>query len=207
MQVDLDEAVRRASLRGVTAERATLQGKRALRVELTPGASAGVAGVDFVDQPTFVELPVSFRTGKLAVDILSSFNGWYPEVARGFAGLAYRIAPDAASFECVYVRPANGLKHSPRAPRAARAVQYFAYPDWKFDRLRQECPGEYEVGADIGLDEWLRLEVDVAEDDLTVRVNGVAVLSARPRGLPIPGNIGLFVDIGTIAIFSNLSVH
>jgi hypothetical protein len=31
------------------------------------------------------------------------------------------------------------------SPRDQRAVQYFAYPDSKFDRLRQEFPdGRYE---------------------------------------------------------------
>ena len=44
------------------------------------------------------------------------------------------------------------LSHS----ESSGAVQYFAYPDWKFDRLREEFPdGRYEAGADIGPDEWI----------------------------------------------------
>jgi hypothetical protein len=34
-----------------------------------------------------------------------------------------------------------------------RAIQYFAYPDWKFDRLRKEySDGRYESGTDIADD-------------------------------------------------------
>jgi hypothetical protein len=39
----------------------------------------------------------------------------------------------------------------PPSPRDQRAIQYFAYPDWKLDRLREQYPdGNYEAGADIG---------------------------------------------------------
>lgn len=38
------------------------------------------------------------------------------------------------------LRPLNGLKEGPAPPRDARALQYYAFPDWKFDRLRDEYP-------------------------------------------------------------------
>jgi hypothetical protein len=61
------------------------------------------------------------------------------------------------------------------SPRDQRAVQYFAYPDWKFDRLRQEYPdGRYEAGADIGPDEWITLRIDIDGTRLTAAVNFVA---------------------------------
>ena len=74
-----------------------------------------------------------------------------PPYARGFIGLAFRIAPDYSTFEAIYLRPTNGRAED--MTRRQHAVQYFAYPDWKFDRLRQETPGRYEAGDDIGLDE------------------------------------------------------
>jgi hypothetical protein len=36
--------------------------------------------------------------------------------------------------------PLNGRKTNPPSPRDQRAIQYFAYPNWKFDRLREQYP-------------------------------------------------------------------
>lgn len=61
-----------------------------------------------------------------------------------------------------YLRQLNGRKTNPPSPRDQRAVKYFAYPDWKFDRLGEEFPdGRYEAGADIGPDEWTTLRIDI----------------------------------------------
>jgi len=48
-----------AELRGVLAVPGSHEGREALRVRLTPAAAAGVPGVDYVDQPTFVLLPIA----------------------------------------------------------------------------------------------------------------------------------------------------
>ena len=165
-----------ARLRSVTAAPATAAGRTALRVELTDAVTLrGTPGVDYIDMPTFVIIPARFTTGTIEVDILSRLNSKGPADARAFAGIAYRITDDGDRFEAVYVRPLNGAKTSPPPPRHQRAVQYFAYPDWKFDRLRVEYPdGRYEAGADIAPD--------------------------------TAGAVGLFVDIGTEAYFSNLQI-
>jgi hypothetical protein len=69
-------------------------------------------------------------------------------------------------------------------------VQYFAYPEWNFERLREEYPdGRYESVADIGPDEWIQV-LDLVET----------------KGREARGRIGLFVDICTKAFFSNLSI-
>ena len=76
-----------------------------------------------------------------------------PRDARAFIGLALRTDADRRSFESVYFRPTNGRMLNPGAPRDKRAIRYFAYPDWKFDRLRRDFPdGRYESGADIAND-------------------------------------------------------
>jgi Domain of Unknown Function (DUF1080) len=108
-------------------------------------------------------------------------------------------------FEAVYLRPLNGWKTT-RPPRDQRAVQYFAYPDWKFDRIREEFPdGRYEAGADIGPDEWITLRIDIDGTRLTVAVNGTEALTlTETKAAPTAGSIGLFVDIGSESFFSNL---
>jgi hypothetical protein len=90
--------------------------------------------------PTFVILPITFINGTIEVDILSRLNGKGPADARAFAGLAYRIIDGGDHFEAVYLRPLNGRKTNPSNPRDQRAIQYFAYPDWPFDRLREMYP-------------------------------------------------------------------
>jgi hypothetical protein len=195
-------------LNSVTAESAIVAGRRALRVELTEAAASGAPGVDFIDQPTFVQIPADFGNGIIEVDVLSRLSEDAPNYARAFAGLAYRIAENLDSFEAVYVRPLNGAKVDPPGPRAQRAVQYFAYPEWNFERLREEYPdGRFESGADIGPDEWIHLRIEIKDGELRASVDGIQVLDlAETKGRAARGGIGLFVDIGTEAFFSNLTV-
>jgi hypothetical protein len=127
--------------------------------------------------------------------------------SRAFAGLAYRISGRRDSFESVYLRPLNGTKTNPLTPRDPRATQYFAHPDWPFDRLREAYPdGRCEAGLAIGPEEWITLELTVTAD-ATATVNGVPALTIdQPKARPRTGTIGLFVDIGTEAFFSNLTI-
>ena len=216
----------------VTATPTTVGGHAALRVSLTDEiASHGVPNVDYIDMPTFVRIPTDFTTGTIEVEVLSRLTADAPEYARAFAGIAYHTTylhpaglkgtgndASAHRFEAVYLRPMNGRKVLPPPPRDRRAVQCFAYPDWKFDRLREVYRyGRYEVGADIGPDEWINLRVEVGLTTVSVFVNGDAVLQevvtkSPPARLsdshgnqpPWGGGVGLWVDIGTEAYFANL---
>jgi len=205
---DLARLPPEASLRSVSAAPARMAGRDALRVELTESVSAGTYGVDYVDMPTFVILPARFENGTISVDVLARLNGHAPDIARGFAGIAYRIVEDGDRFECVYLRPLNGRRLNPPPPRDKCAVQYFAYPDWRFERLRQEYPdGRYEAGADIADDRWISLAIHVEGLNLGVEVDGKEVLSLdQAKGDPVRGAVGLFVDIGTVAYFSRLQI-
>jgi hypothetical protein len=206
--LQLKELPVEASLRSVTARASEAGGRKALRVALTSQAAAGIPGVDYIDQPTFVLLPVEFENGVIEVDILSRLTVDAPDFARAFAGLAYRISDDADYFESVYVRPLNGAKLNPPGPRVNRGLQYFAYPDWDFERLRDEYPdGRFEARADIGPDEWIHLRIEARDRSLRVSIDGVEVLKVdETKAAPIRGRVGLWVDIGTDAYFSNLSI-
>lgn len=197
-----------ATLRSVTATPAEVAGRKALRVELTDAASTGKPGVDFGDMPTFVIIPANARNATISFDMLSRRNGKGPADARAFAGLAYRVTQGGERFESVYLRPLNGRKLTPPAPRDKRAIQYFAYPDWKFDRLRKDYPdGRYEAGADVAADEWIAVRVDFDDRRLKVFVNGKEELSLNETmAEPVAGDVGLFVDIGSEAFFANLTI-
>jgi hypothetical protein len=204
----LDHLPDSADLLSVEAEVVSIDGREALRVALTPQTAAGVPDVDYIDQPTFVVLPVDFRNGRIDTDIRSGRGSDAPEYARGFAGIAYRVSDDAHQFESAYLRPTNGRKVNPPAPRDMRAVQYFSYPDWKYERLRNEFPdGGFEAGADIAPDEWINFSIEVAENRVAVTVDGERVLELEDTMTPASsGRVALWVDIGTVAYFSNLVV-
>lgn len=113
-----------------------------------------------VDEPTFVKLQrVHFKDGTITVQVLSRLLANAPDFARGFIGVAFRIHEDNAAFECIYLRPTNG--RAEQQLRRNRAIQYFSFPDYKFDRLRNEAPGEYETYADMGLNEWIDIMIEV----------------------------------------------
>ena len=206
---NLTDLPRGAVAHGVSAEAAEIGGRRAVRVELPDEVTLhGRPGIDYIDQPTFLIIPATFTTGTISVDVWSRLNGKGPADARAFAGLAYRISDQRDAFESVYLRPLNGTKTDPPPPRDRRAIQYFAYPHWPFDRLRASHPdGRYEAGLDIGPDEWITLALAVAKDAVTATVNGNHALTIdEPKPGPTVGAIGLFVDIGTEAFFSNLTI-
>jgi hypothetical protein len=134
----------------VTASLEKGLGKEVLQVTKNPA-------VKEVDEPTFAKLKgITFRDGTIEVMVKSKLLKDAPDFARGFIGVAFRIQKDHTKFESIYVRPTNG--RSTDEVRRARAIQYFAYPDYKFSRLREESPGSYEAKADIGLMNGSRCE-------------------------------------------------
>jgi hypothetical protein len=196
-----------ATLHTVTAAPAEYKGREALRVEFTDEANEGPPGV-LIDMPTYVLIPTNFKNGTIEVDILGRLNGKALPDARAFVGLAYRVVDAEARFESVYLRPLNGRKTNPPSPRDKRAIQYFAYPDWKFDRLRKEYPdGRYESGADIADDEWITLKLDIDDTRVRVSINGKEELALTyTKAAPEAGGVGLWVGRGTEGYFANLLI-
>lgn len=203
--ISLDTLPSVAILRDVTATPSEFQGRKALRVELT--VTHDTIDLNF-DEPTFVLIPADFTDGTIAVDLVGQLNGKGPATARGFVGIAFRIRPDISKYEAIYLRPTNGRRAPP--PRNEHAIQYYAYPDWKFDRTREESPGRYERGADIGPGEWIhfRLVVDGATAKAYVnnKPEPVLVVDDLKLGAGARGAIGLWVGNGTEAFFANLVV-
>lgn len=205
----LDELPAGATLHSVTATPVVIEGRAALRVSLTDDVTFnGIPDVDYHDEPTFVRIPAGFESGSVEFDVRSRLNAMAPEYARAFAGLAYRISEAGDRFECVYLRPMNGRALNPPGPRALRAAQYFVYPEWKFDRLREVYPdGPFEAGADILPDNWIHVRVEIHDRSLLLRVDGQLVLHIEQTlAEPIRGDLGLWVDIGTEAYFANLVI-
>jgi hypothetical protein len=204
---DLSELPVGSIVHRVTAEPVEYRGRKAIKVEFTEETTRAEFGVS-VDNPTFVLIPARFKNGTIEVDVLGRLGRNAPKDSRAFVGLAYRVVAPDARFESVYLRPTNGRKKHPPAPRDKRAIQYFAYPDWKFPRLRAEYPdGRYEAGANIDDDEWIRLRLEIDDSRVRVFVNGEEELAlTESKATPATGDIGLWVGIGAQGYFANLRV-
>jgi hypothetical protein len=106
------------------------------------------SSVKKVDEPTFVKLKgINFKNGIIEVKVLSRLLKDAPDFARGFIGVAFRINDSNTNYESIYIRPVNaGVDDQ---VRRNHSIQYYAYPDYKFDRLRKESPEKYEAYADM----------------------------------------------------------
>lgn len=163
-----------------------------------------------VDEATYVKLPdIDFRNGVLEVKVLSRLLPEAPPLSRGFIGLAFRISATDDRFECIYIRPTNGRSNDQL--RRNRSTQYFSFPDYKFDRLRQEVPGVYESYADMGLNEWITLRIEVKGTMARLFINQQSqpclIVNDLKLGADQHGAIGLFTDVGTEGFFRDLRVR
>ena len=162
-----------------------------------------------VDEPTFVKVKgIDFKNGTIEVNVFSRLLKDAPDNARGFIGIAFRINDSNSIFESIYIRPTNG--RADNQLRRNRSVQYFSFPNYKFDRLRKDAPGEYESYADMGLDEWIKIKIEVKGQQAKLFLNDskqpTLVVNDLKHGDNCSGTIGLWVDIGTEGFFSNLKV-
>ena len=162
-----------------------------------------------VDQPTFVKVKgIDFKNGTIEVAVLSRLLPTAPDYARGFIGVAFRINDDNSKFESIYIRPTNGRANVQL--RRNRSIQYFSFPDYDFERFRKENPGEYESYADMGLNEWIKIRIEVKGQQAQLYLNDnkqpSLIVNDLKHGPDLSGGIGLWVDIGTEGFFTDLKV-
>ncbi len=166
--------------------------------------------VQAVDEPTFVRIKgVDFTNGTIEVKVLSRLLKNAPESARGFIGVAFRINEHNTKYESIYIRPTNG--RATDQVRRNHAIQYYSYPDYKFDRLRKEASERYESYADMGLDEWITMRIVVSGQTATLFLNNASqpslIVNDLKHGPNASGGIGLWVEIGTEGYFRDLRVY
>ena len=190
-----------AKLRNVKPEPVTFKGKKALRVTDTAPPAAGdgdrllwLTGTDFQNGVIEVEL-----TGDVAPNAV--------EGARGFVGVAFRVRPEAAKFECFYLRPTNGRADD--QVRRNHSAQYISVPEFPWQRLRKEFPEKYESYVDLVPAEWTKVKIEVSGVKAKLYVYGAAQPTLVVNDLKLgetKGDIGLWVGPGTVAHFANLRV-
>lgn len=161
-----------------------------------------------IDEPTYAKVKeLSFQNGTIEVDVYSKLLPDAPDYARGFIGVAFRIKEDDTEYESIYIRPTNGRCDD--QVRRNHSVQYYAYPNHKFNTLRVTSPEKYESYADMGLEEWIRMKIVVngtkAELYLNHSIYPVLVVNDLKNGIR-SGSIALWSEVGTDAYFKNLKI-
>ena len=161
------------------------------------------------DLPTFVKIKgIDFKDGTIEIKVLSQLMKTAPASARGFIGVAFHIDSLNAKFEGIYLRPTNGRAEDQL--RRNHSIQYFSYPDYDFDRLRKEAGGVYESYADMGLNEWIVMRIEVKGKQAKLFLNDnkqpSLIVNDLKLGDNVSGTIGLWVDIGTEGYFKDLKI-
>jgi hypothetical protein len=190
--------------RNVKMEQVTYKGRKALRV--TDAAPANVPdGIQLVvlNKTEFQDGVIEIELAGEPVDAGGS--------ARGFVGVAFRVASDAAKdafkYECFYLRPTNGRADD--QVRRNHATQYISYPEFPWHRLRKEFPEKYESYVDVVPGAWTKVKIEAHGDTARLYVHGapqpVLVVNDLKQGKG-QGQIALWVGTGTVAHFTNLRV-
>lgn len=176
---------------GRTTSIVDIKGKHALK--LSEGEGMGVVWLDGYD----------FANGVIEVDML----GRSQPVQGSFVGVAFRVV-DAQTHDAVYFRPFNFRAADPE--RHIHAVQYVSHPQWPWQKLRSERPGEYEkaVVPEPDGDEWFHVRIVVERPKVTVFVNGASApcLVVKELSDRAHGSLGFWVGEGSGGHFANLRV-
>ena len=192
----------------VTLEAVTYQGRKSVRV--TPKVAAAEERAALKNDEgggIAVLLGSSFHDGTIELDVAGKPRPGAVPDARGFVGVAFRVASDPSKYECFYIRPTNG--RAEEQVRRNHSAQYISMPDYQWSRLRKESPERYESYVDLVPGEWTKLKVEVNGAKARLYVNGSAHPTLIVNDLKFgdsKGALALWIGLGTEAYFSNLRV-
>jgi hypothetical protein len=192
----------------VTVEAVTYHGRKGVQVMPAAPADAEPVAPKNGEGGGIVVLPeTSFHNGTIEVDLAGKPRAGAPSDARGFVGLAFRVAADPSKYECVYIRPTNGRADD--QVRRNHSTQYISMPEYEWSRLRREAPGQYESYADLVPGEWTKIKIEVSGVTARLYVNDapqpVLIVNDLKHG-DSEGAVALWIGLGTEAYFANLRI-
>lgn len=192
---------------GVTLRESFYKGSPAVEIRMPSEKFQDASKEKLTDRSFMAWLPIDFRDGVIEVDIASELTPDAPAYARGFAGVSFRI-DSGGRFENIYLRPLNSAAQD--QVRRNHSVQYFAYPDFTFDRLRKEEPERFEAYAELLPAQWTRMRIEVNAARAVLYLNGKAQASLLVDGLKLGdeqrGGVGIWIESGTVAYFKDLKI-
>jgi uncharacterized damage-inducible protein DinB len=200
-------------LRNVTGSVIEFQGEKVLKLErdlkALPFDESRLEAT--VDDKHYARLEgFTFQDGTIEVKMYSQLQDPVPnnfKSAQGFIGVYFRIDPEERSFDGLYLRPKVG--RSSNQFFRNHTVQYFSYPNFKFDTLRKIAPGRYEGPAPVNIHEWITMRIEVKGSRAEMFINDThysTFIVDSLLGKNSKGSIGLYVDIGTIGYFKDLKI-
>jgi hypothetical protein len=194
-------------LSGVSAKATTFRNRSAIEVTMPASAYQDPAKDVLSDRDFMAWLPLDFSDGVIEVKLASIIAPEAPSFSRGFIGISFRI-DEIGRFESFYLRPSNS--RSDDQVRRNHTIQYAAFPDHTFARLRTESPEKYESYADVALGEWIDLKIDVRAAAARLYINGYSqpslIVGDLKLGAAQRGGVGLWIETGTIGYFSDLMI-
>lgn len=174
------------------------KGKAALHLtDLTPDGAATLVPLETAD----------FQDGTITADIAGQPREGAPEYARGFVGIAFRVAGERR-YEAIYIRPTNG--RSTDQFRRNHTAQYIGLPDFDWERLRAEHPGKYESYANVAPGDWSKLRISVEGQSARLYVDDEEqpslIVNDLKLGADGSGGVALWIGPHTDAYFANVTV-
>jgi hypothetical protein len=199
-------------LNNVAAEAATLDGKKGVRVTISPDVERQAAAMTPEQRAQIEPLAViegtDFSSGVIEAEIAGTPAPGAGEGARGFVGIAFRIQPDMRTYDAFYLRPTNGRAED--QDRRNHATQYISHPQWPWFRLRQETPSKYESYVDLVPGVWTKIKIEVRGDRARLYVHDnpqpVLIVNDVKSGPGARGAVALWIGPGTVAHFRNVVV-
>jgi hypothetical protein len=197
----------------VTGSITKFQGKNVLKIERDftkiPFDESRLEAT--VDEPTYAKLTgLDFDNGTIEVKMYAQIQdsvAYNYKNAQGFIGVAFRISEGDTAFESIYLRPKVGRSNDQM--RRNHAVQYFAYPNAKFETLRKRSASRYEGSAPVNINEWITMRIEVNGETAEMFINDArysTFIVDKMLGSTKNGSVALWVEIGTIGYFKDLKV-
>lgn len=206
------ESVTGLRLNNVAAEAATLDGKKGVRVTISPDVERQAATMTPEQRAQIEPLAViegtDFSSGIIEAEIAGIPAPGAGEGARGFVGIAFRLQSDMRTYDAFYLRPTNGRVEDQE--RRNHATQYISHPQWPWFRLRQETPSKYESYVDLVPGVWTKIKIEVRGDKARLYVHDnpqpVLIVNDVKSGPAARGSVALWIGPGTVAHFRNVVV-
>ncbi|MDR6808693.1 hypothetical protein J2Y45_005905 [Dyadobacter sp. BE34] len=184
----------------VTVAAADYKGKSAIALEMPKMAT---------NEKTLAVLKgMDFHNGTIEATISGQPQANAGEGARGFVGIAFRVAADTSKMELFYIRPTNGRAND--QVRRNHSTQYVSMPGFPWEKLRKETPEKYEAYADMVPAEWTKVKIEVKDETAKLYINGASqpalIVNDLKQGKDLRGSVGLWIGPGSLGHFTDLKV-
>ncbi len=184
----------------VTVAATDYKGKQAIALEMP--------GMPNNEKTVAVLKDIDFHNGTIEATISGQPKANSGEGARGFVGIAFRVAADTSKMELFYIRPTNGRAND--QVRRNHSTQYVSMPGFPWEKLRKETPEKYEAYADMVSAEWTKVKIEVKDETAKFYVNGASqptlIVNDLKQGKDLRGSVGLWIGPGSLGHFTDLKV-